>query len=206
MFDSVGVVSESLISFVPSIVLNRCRRKIFVQPLGVNFDVFQKEDVELAQKKLGIKKGKYILFSDKSNTPLKRKDIAERIITHLDGFNLLVMCGVSPELVPNYLNSSEAVLITSDIEGSPNIVREALALNKRVFSFDVGDVCKQIEGLKNSCIISRNVLEAAYVIKEKLETEYTDNTRISLRNKLDMNKLTSGVIDIYVKLLSPMSK
>ena len=61
----------------------------------------------------------------------------------LDGYNLLAMCGVSPEQVPNYLNSSEAVLITSDIEGSPNIVREALALNKRVFSFDVGDVGKQ---------------------------------------------------------------
>ena len=39
---------------------------------------FQKEDVEVAQKKLGLEKGKYILFSDKSSTPIKRKDVAEK--------------------------------------------------------------------------------------------------------------------------------
>lgn len=201
VFDSVGVVSESLIDFIPKYVLNRCSRKIFVQSLGVDFDLFQKEEVEIAQNRLGLKNNKYILFSDKSNTPIKRRDIAESIMSFLQGYTLLVMCGVSPDEVPIYINSSEAILITSDMEGSPNIVREALALNKRVFSVDVGDVRKQIEGLKDSCIISRDPQQAAKTIIEKLSMTYSDNTRNMYNNRLNINNLTSRVIDVYETLI-----
>ncbi len=205
LFSSVGLVSDSLIDYIPKLVLNRCKTKIFIQSLGVDFSLFKEKSTIEAQKELGLECGKYILFSDKSNTPIKRKDLAEEIVSHLNGYKLLIMCGVSPVTVPLYLNSSDAVLITSDMEGSPNIVREALALNKRVFSVDVGDVRKQIEGLKDSSIISRTAKEAANLIGELLNRDYSDNTRTKLKNNLDINRLTSKVVDIYDLLISKRS-
>lgn len=40
------------------------------------------------------------------------------------------MCGVKPDEVPYYINACEFALLTSDEEGSPNIIREVLSLNK----------------------------------------------------------------------------
>ena len=104
-------------------------------------------------------------------------------------------------MVPVYLNACDFVLLTSDEEGSPNITREALSLNKRVFSVDVGDVKQQLKGLKNSAIISRDPDEAARVMLQKLAEPYTDNTRESLRGKIDFEKIGSKMVDIYEGLL-----
>jgi glycosyltransferase involved in cell wall biosynthesis len=47
--------------------------------------------------------------------------------------------------VPYYINSSAAVLLTSEREGSPNIVREALSCGVPVCAFEVGDTRKWLE-------------------------------------------------------------
>ena len=112
------------------------------------------------------------------------------------------MCGVQPSEVPIYINASDFVLLTSDEEGSPNITREALSLNKRVFSVDVGDVKQQLNGLKNSSIICRNPEKAAQVIREKLSEPYTDNTRESLRSKIDFDIIADKLVNIYEEMLA----
>ena len=143
-----------------------------------------------------------MLFSDKSNTTLKRRDIATNIVNELKmGYELLLMCSVSPDIVPAYINASDFILLTSDEEGSPNIVREALSLNKRVFSVDVGDVKQQISGLIDSSIISRIPEKAVEVIKNKLSNPYSDNTREALRNRIDFNRIVSNLVCIYIDLL-----
>ena len=203
VFKRSGIVSDSLINFIPKYIYRRRSEQIFQQQLGVDFNLFTEKRVDEAQNLLGVKPGRYFLFSDKSNTPIKRKDIAEKIVSLLGdkGIKLLVMCGVDPKMVPNYINASEAIILTSDMEGSPNIVREALALNKRVFSVDVGDVKEQIMGLKDSCIISRDYNKASAQIKECMEKKYSDNTRRALRERLDMDLLTQKVVDIYIDAL-----
>ena len=203
LFSRSGVVSNSLKEYIPRWIYNRRANRLFVQQLGVDFNLFKEKSVSEAQEKLGVLPGKYLLFSDKSNTPIKRKDIAEEIISLLveNKIKLLVMCGVSPSTVPDYINASDGIILTSDMEGSPNIVREALALNKRVFSVDVGDVKEQIEGLEDSCIISRNPLDAASKIKACMNKQYSDNTRVALREHLDMDLLTEKVVDVYIDAL-----
>lgn len=203
MYDKVGFVTDALCDYVPKFILRRYRNRMFVQPLGVDFKLFQPLDKVEAYKKLNIEQKKYVLFSDKSNTILKRRDIAENIVKELgQDFELLVMCGVQPLEVPIYINASDFILLTSDEEGSPNIIREALSLNKRVFSVDVGDVKQQLDGLKNSSIISRNPEEAAQVIREKLSEPYTDNTRENLRNIIDFDIIACKLVNIYEEMLA----
>ena len=176
-------------------------KKFFIQLLGVDYQLFHLIDKISAQQHLGLKHGKYILFSDVHNTTIKRRDIAQKIVDELPEYNLLLMCGVDSKEVPYYINASEAILLTSDQEGSPNIIREALSLNKPVFSVDVGDASKQLFGLENSCIIPRNPNDAALMITEKMSKKYIDNTRNLQRNILDFCYCSKKVIDMYESTL-----
>lgn len=79
-------------------------------------------------------------LSDVSGTNIKRRDIAEAIVAQMNGeVALLRMTHVKPELVPLYISAASFLLLTSDEEGSPNIIRECLVMNKPVFSVNVGD-------------------------------------------------------------------
>lgn len=132
------------------------------------------------------------------NTPIKRRDIAKAIVAKMGGkYKLLIMCGVKADIVPLYINAADFVLLTSDEEGSPNIIREALALNKRVYSVDVGDAAKQLKGLENSLIVSRNSLDAAKAILNNLDSAYCDNTRTKQEQVLDFKCINENVIDLY---------
>ena len=120
-----------------------------------------------------------MLFSDVSNTSVKRRDLAEKIVGNMgEDYQLLLMSGVSPDDVPTYVNACDLLLLTSDEEGSPNIIRECLALNKRVYSVDVGDARRQLQGLTNSLIISRDPNEAAQMILQNLEKDSTRESSV----------------------------
>lgn len=201
-FDRIGFVALEMEHYVPGVLKGVIKKKSFVQSLGVDYSLFQPKEIAEARKILHLDEKKYALFSTISNTNIKRQDIAEAIISELgDSFRLLVMCGVKPSEVPVYINACDFLLLTSDEEGSPNIIRECLALDKPVFSVKVGDAEKQLNGLDNSCIIDRDPLRAAKIIKDSLSKPYSDNTRESLRKRLDFDRLNKAIIDMYEKLI-----
>lgn len=198
LFDSCGFVAKEMMEYVPSYIKKITKNKCFIQPLGVDYNRFMPIDKETAQEHLGLESGKYILFSDVHNSKIKRRDIAESIVKEIGGdYQLLIMCGVKFNEVPYYINACDFIILTSDEEGSPNIVREALSLNKPVFSVDVGDVAQMLDGLHDSCIISRDPLEAAISIKNHLNIIYSDNTREKLSKKINFHECNKGVIDRY---------
>lgn len=202
LFDKVGFVASDMLDYVPNCLKRKVRGKVFIQKLGVDYNLFVKDDKMQSLSVLNLDPNyKYILFSDISDSSIKRRDIAQEIVEKLGSpYRLNIMCGVTPNDVPLYINASDFLLLTSDEEGSPNIIRECLSLDKPIFSVNVGDVKMQIEGLVNSSIISRKPDEAALRIKEVLALPYTDNTREKKRSVLDINILTKEIVDIYQQL------
>ena len=201
LFDRCGFVAEEMKSYVPRCLNKALEKKSFIQKLGVDYTLFKIGEKTSAQNELGLKNEHYVLFSDISASTIKRRDIAEAIVNELGGkYKLLLMCGVKPNQVPLYINASDFLLLTSDEEGSPNIIRECLALNKPVFSVKVGDAEKQLEGLENSCIISRDPKEAAKTILDMEQRTYVDNSREKLKSKLDFDALNQSIIGFYVTL------
>ena len=202
IFNRVGFVAKEMEQYVPNCLGSILQRKAFLQSLGVDYHNFQLMEKNSAKTKLKLNEKKHALFSTISNTNIKRQDIAEAIVKELGSeYELLAMCGVKPSEVPVFINACDFLLLTSDEEGSPNIIRECLALNKPVFSVKVGDAEKQLQGLVNSCIIDRDPLRAANEIKDTLRKPYSDNTRESLRSRLDFDSLNKKVIDIYESLI-----
>lgn len=203
LFDRIGFVAEDMLEYVPKCLKKQLNNKGFIQKLGVDYNLFCEEPQALAREKLNLnKKCIYALFSDISGTSIKRRDLATDIVERLgEPYRLIIMCGVNPNMVPTFINSSDFVLLTSDEEGSPNIIREALSLNKPIFSVDVGDAKRQLEGLNNSAIISRDAQQASDTIKRLLSITYTDNTRDTKRSVLDLNVIVKDLISIYQQLV-----
>ena len=201
LFDMCGFVAGEMMDYVPSRLNKQMQKKAFIQPLGVDYALFEPISQTSAFQYLGKDKSKIkILFSDVSHNSIKRRDIAEAIVKELgEEYELMVMCRVKPNEVPLYINACDFALLTSDEEGSPNIIREVLSLNKPFFSVEVGDAAMQLAGLQNSCIISREPKEAAATIREYINKDYTDNTRETLRDRLDFTRINRGVVDKYLE-------
>ncbi len=198
-------VAGEMRRYLPAWLRRRSERKGFVQRLGVDYALFTPEPQQQARQRLGIgDDNRLVLFSDVSHTNIKRRDLAEKIVALMpQDYRLLVMTGVPPEEVPVYINASDLLLLTSDEEGSPNIIRECLALNRRVYSVEVGDARQQLAGLRDSMIISREPEEAARQIADSLSHPYTDDSRDTCRQRLDLDIISRQVADIYLSLISP---
>ncbi len=72
LFDKCGFVARELMTYVPSYLAKQMARKAFVQLLGVDYSTFMIVDKEIAQEHLGLEHKKYVLFSDVSNTSIKK--------------------------------------------------------------------------------------------------------------------------------------
>src|SRR5690606_12582973 len=92
---------------------------------------------------------------------IKRLDLAEKAIESLrieyPQASLFKMHGDVPAgKVPFVLNAVDGVLLCSDNEGSPTIIKEAMACNLPIVSTDVGDVKERIAGVKEAIMVEQN--------------------------------------------------
>ncbi|MDY0222705.1 MAG: glycosyltransferase family 4 protein [Desulfobacterium sp.] len=119
-----------------SMQLVNCSKKCFVIPNGVDFDKFR------PMKKDTLKNKKIILFLADPARESKNFTLARDAFHLLDTYNaeLKVRYGVPQQDIPQILNAADIVLLTSKWEGSPNVVKEAMACNCPVVATDVGDV------------------------------------------------------------------
>jgi glycosyltransferase involved in cell wall biosynthesis len=81
-------------------------------------------------------------------------------------------------MVPLWINASDVLLLTSFHEGSPTVVKEALACGVPVVSVDVGDVRERIQGVKGCYIATPDPNDLA----AKLRLVFSTGQRISSHN------------------------
>ncbi|MCA9422703.1 MAG: glycosyltransferase [Nitrospira sp.] len=132
--------------------------KIRIIPNGVDLARFRPLNRNLCRKHLGWRNDWFhILFPTNGGDPRKRIDLAFSAIEVLNRggvkAELHELKGVTHQHVPIWLNACDVVLLTSLHEGSPNIIKEALACNIAIVSVDVGDVCDRI-ALVEGCHIA----------------------------------------------------
>ena len=104
-----------------------------------------------------------------------------------------------------YYNAADLLLLTSKHEGSPNIIKEAMACNCPVVSTDVGDVRWVIGNTKGCYITSSNPVGVAQ--KVMLALEFSEkNSRTKGRERimelgLDSDTIAAKIIAVYKKVL-----
>lgn len=139
---------------------SRRHRKGHYLPNGVDMQFFQPAEKTEAQRQLGLAPGTYALFcaSGSVHRPEKRYDLFRETLnilnkSHGQDIKELILSNIDRSLTPNYFNAAAFHLLTSDYEGSPNSIKEAMSCNLPVVSTDVGNVRSLMQDVKG-CYIS----------------------------------------------------
>ena len=107
---------------------------ISVIPNGVDFDLFRPIPRTEARDALRWDQNRYyVLFGNDPMIPRKNYALAQATVERLQqkgiDVQLIVNNGLPQEEVVLHMNACNALLLTSILEGSPNIVKEAMACN-----------------------------------------------------------------------------
>ncbi|MDX6512108.1 MAG: teichuronic acid biosynthesis glycosyltransferase TuaC [Gaiellaceae bacterium] len=145
-----------------------------VIPCGVDTDLFSPVPREGARRELGWEPtGRYVLFPGGASNRRKRHDLFLAAVeeANRDGLGLqpVTLEGWSRQEAVLVMNAVDVVVMTSDWEGSPMAVREALACSTPVVSVDVGDVRTVLEGLPGCSSVDRSPVALARGIAAALE-------------------------------------
>ena len=129
--------------------------KMEVIPNGVDTSVFHPLDKKEARKKLGLPDSKKIaLFVSDPSRPEKNFYLAENAINLLEEpvIELLQVSNITHSDLVYYYNAVDVLLLTSFHEGSPNVIKEAMACNCPIVSTKVGDI-EWIMGNAGGCYL-----------------------------------------------------
>jgi glycosyltransferase involved in cell wall biosynthesis len=153
----VIVKSKNLLSALPVEVKGKAR----VIPNGVNLDRFTALDRHACRRQLGWPPDRFhVLFPENVGDPVKRPQLARAAIELLNRRGMRTefhaLRGIPHDQVPVWLNASDVLLLTSLHEGSPNVIKEALACHLPVVSVDVGDVRERIEKIEG-CYLAQAI-------------------------------------------------
>lgn len=179
-----------------------------VIPNGVDIDKFTSIDMIEAQKKLKLElNNKYILFAADPKRPEKNINLAKKAISLLEKKNvkLLVVFNIENDLIPYYLNASSVVILTSFHEGSPNIIKEAMACKRPIVTTDVGDVKKIIGNTKGCYVVKFDPIDVGTGISNALnfanENGHTKGTERIKELEIDSTKIAKRIESVYLKVL-----
>ena len=100
------------------------------------------------------------------------------------------------------LCSVRCLLMTSQSEGSPQIIKEALVCGCPIVSVDVGDVCRRIEGVTN-CYIAPRDPQAIHETISAVRNERTNGREKIIADGLTNSQVAKKIMDIYANIVRP---
>jgi glycosyltransferase involved in cell wall biosynthesis len=161
------------------------RDKIQLIPCGIDMERFKPLDQSQCGERLGWQSDDFhVLFATSAGDPVKRPELARAAVDLLNRkhgcVKFQVLSGTPNNEVPVWLNAADVLLLTSKHEGSPTIVKEALACGLPIVSVNVGDVAERIEGV-DGCHLAEAEPEA---LARKLDLVFEQRGRLDCREKL----------------------
>jgi teichuronic acid biosynthesis glycosyltransferase TuaC len=195
-------------------VSDKMSRKVFIKtsaksiiPCGVDTDLFIPKPQEEAKKAELLDHGlKYILFSSSFNIKVKNPALAKRAVKTLgDKVILVEMKNRTRDQVGSIINACDVLLVTSFSEGSPLVIKEAMACNCTIVSTNVGDV-EWVLGDTEGCYIA--VFDAKDVAKKlklaiefREEHQYTNGRNRITELGLDSETIAGRIMEVYKKVI-----
>jgi teichuronic acid biosynthesis glycosyltransferase TuaC len=181
-------------------------RKAQVIPNGVDLEMFHPMDKKECKQKLEWDPEKFhILFAGNPDRPIKNFGLARRALEILDlpEITLHTLGKISYGDMPIRINASDLVILSSFSEGSPNVIKEAMACNCPLVSTDVGDI-KWLTGKIPGCYIAGNTPEEyAQVLDQAIKFAkgmiHTTGRERLLELKLGTGYTAEKLISIYTQ-------
>ncbi|MBU6399998.1 MAG: glycosyltransferase [Verrucomicrobia bacterium] len=180
--DGVVVVARHLLAALHGAATPN---KVRVVPCGIDLERFKPADGLAAKRRLGWHPDCFhVLFASSNGDPVKRPWLASAAVARLYHPDrpcaLHYLAGIPNEQVPTWLNAGDALLLTSLHEGSPTVVKEALACGLPVVSVEVGDVAERLAGIDGCFLAQPDPADLA----DKLDVVRRRGRRLDCRPRL----------------------
>ncbi|MFC4872895.1 glycosyltransferase [Negadavirga shengliensis] len=179
------------------------KHKSFLIPNGIDTDRF-KPSTRIQKQELGLDScQKYVLFLGNKSRIGKNFPLAQKAVSYLNlpDVELINPFPIPHNDIPKYLNAVNVLVVPSYMEGSPNVVKEAMACNCPIVATDVGDVKWVIGGTEGCFLSSFEITDFGEKIRLALDFSEkkgrTNGRQRIIQLGLDTNTIAKKLIDIY---------
>ena len=175
-----------------------------IVPCGVDMDLFAPLAKDEARSQLGWDLDRKVLLWVGDPRPEKRIDLAQATYALLTArrqeVDLRVVTKQPHQAVPTYMNAADVLVLTSDHEGSPVVIKEAMACNLPIVSTAVGDVPEVIAGVEGCFLASQSPTDLADKVEVALAFGRRTRGREAIRH-LQTSEEARRIVDIYREVL-----
>lgn len=177
-----------------------------VVPNGVNLEQFNIIDQQKARELCGFENGKkYVIWCSNPSRPEKNFALAEQAIALLKDENVILypVFNKTHNEVAQYMCAADALLLTSKNEGSPNVIKEAMACNCPIVSTDVGDVSVVTKGVEGVRVAKDETSKSvSMALKQVLSfAGRTEGRNHLVEIGLASNKVAERINELYEEML-----
>lgn len=171
-------------------------------PCGIDLSEVQLTEKSEARRKMKLdEKKKYVLFAGAFDNAVKNAPLAKETIALMQKENveLLELKGYSREEVTLLMCAADAFLMTSFTEGSPQVIKEALACGCPIVSVDVGDVQERVEGV-GGCYVAttREPKDLAVLLQKAFDFQgKTTGREKIIADGLDNSQVADKLMSLY---------
>ena len=162
---------------------------------------------------------KHVLFAGAFDNPVKDPELAKAVVQEINRraiaaktvaedtkseVQLTELKGYTRDQVNALMYTYDALLMTSKTEGSPQVIKEAMACGLPIVSTDVGDVAEQIKDL-DACYVSRNrnQIELAKLLLQALAyKQRTKGKQKIIAEGLRNEDVAQKLIHIYTLIIT----
>lgn len=168
--------------------------EVQIIPNGVNLDMFYPQDYAEARKNVGFENDKrYIIWCSHPDRTEKNFALAKAavdLIAEEHNAVLVTVYNKTPQEVVQYMNAADCLLLTSIQEGSPNVIKEAMACNCPIVTTDVGDVRERLTGLDGCYILSEKDMQSPEALANLIGKAICYGKRTEGYNRIINDELT----------------
>ena len=176
-----------------------------IQPCGIDLKDLPLVDKAEAMKEMGLSSNKInILFGGSFSNARKNAPLAQAAIALLkrDDINLIEMRGFNRHHVAMLFNACDMLLLPTKSEGSPQVLKEAMACNCPIVATDVADIAFLLQGVSNSYVTTFDPSDVADKIQRVIESGERTNGRDRINElKLDNPLVCETILGIYKEVL-----
>ena len=150
---------------------------------------------------------KHVLFAGAFDNAVKDAPLAKAAINELASegvkVELIELKGYNRDQVNALMYNCDALLMTSKTEGSPQVIKEAMACGCPIVSVDVGDVAERVSGVEGCYVVrTREPKDIAQALQKAIAYEGNTNGRDRiLEMGLSNEQVAERLIAIYQSLV-----
>lgn len=184
-------------------LLNKHQQKLVKLPCGTDLQFFKEDNASPVMKEL------IVGFPGNKARKEKNFQLFTEVINELGKtFNIRVVefHDLTREQVRQNLQSLDVLMMTSLVEGSPQIIKEAMACNKPIVSTNVGDIADLLRDVKN-CYVVNSFRSAAMIkplkeiLSQPIEHRKSNGRQKLIQMGLGIDQVAKSVLKVYNEVI-----